>query len=238
MYSSKIKELNRPILVGKTKKKRENAVSADNENHLSEEELQFRVGIVKDITSLLSGDGGEQSVSTKLAAIDALNVSAQCFAEKVPDVFVSSLAALVANLALKNRSLGAAAVQCVATIIGKLGPLALPALPDTVAALFAVAEQALEAKPGVAGEDEDTARDGNDTAEESELIMTVLGAFEAMLDKLGAFLTPYLEKLVGLVLLRPQLISGANADVLKKADSVRTLLPTSIPVRVSLSALC
>ncbi|CAM6083052.1 unnamed protein product [Calypogeia fissa] len=235
MYSSKIKEPYRPILVGQTKKKRENVAPVDDE-HLPEEELELRVGIVNDITNLLAGNSEEQSVSTKLAAIDALNVSAQRFAEKAPNVFVSSLAALVSNLQLKNRALGAAAVRCMATILAKLGPLALPALPDTVSALFEIAEQAMAAKPGVG--DGDTAPDGNDSVEQqSELIVALLEALEAMLDKLGAFLTPYLEKIVGLVILRPQLLLNTHSEIHRRATTLRALLPTKVPARLLLDPL-
>lgn len=75
MYATKLKEQEVPKRMRQSRQKQASG-KVTNEDSFTKEELDIRVQIVKDITDLLSGPKEEQSVSAKIAAIDALDISA------------------------------------------------------------------------------------------------------------------------------------------------------------------
>ncbi|BBM97494.1 U3 small nucleolar RNA-associated protein 10 [Marchantia polymorpha subsp. ruderalis] len=236
MYATKLKEQEVPKRMRQSRQKQASG-KVTNEDSFTKEELDIRVQIVKDITDLLSGPKEEQSVSAKIAAIDALDISALKFGGRVPEIFTTALSALIKNFQSLNRTLIAAALRCVSTILAQLGPQALPVLPDTVMGLFDVADKTLgqPQKPlSTADDHEDLVSSGS---EQSDLLLAILLSIETLLDKLGSFLTPYLSKIVGLVVLQPSLVTGSVVEISKKAEDVRLLIPTKLPARLLLDPL-
>jgi U3 small nucleolar RNA-associated protein 10 len=53
---------------------------------------------------------------------------------------------------------------------------------------------------------------------------------EAIVENLGAFLSPYLGDIIGLVTLEPSILTAANDELSKRAAAVRLLIPEKIPV--------
>ncbi|KAL3702523.1 hypothetical protein R1sor_020545 [Riccia sorocarpa] len=235
MYTARLKEQELPkrSKLRKNKKAEEGSVSKEG---LSDEELEIRVGIIKSITEILAAPREEESMSAKIAAIEALDISALKFGTETPETFTAALSVLIRSFQLENRTLLAASVRCVSSILAQLGPLALPALPDTMMGLFRVVDEMLgqPEKPVRKTDEQDTGTAGQ---EQSDLLLAVLLCIETLLDKLGSFLTPYLQKMVGLVVLQPSLVKGAVPEVSRKAENVRLLIPTKLPARLLLEPI-
>jgi U3 small nucleolar RNA-associated protein 10 len=69
-----------------------------------------------------------------------------------------------------------------------------------------------------------------ETEGKSQLLIAVLKAMEAIVENLGAFLSPYLGDIIGLVTLEPSILTAANDELRKRAAAVRLLIPEKIPV--------
>ncbi|KAL2649237.1 hypothetical protein R1flu_017365 [Riccia fluitans] len=235
MYAAKLKEPELPKRIKQHKNKKPNDSSV-NKDGLSDEELEIRVRIIKNITDILAAPREEESISAKIAAIDALDISALKFGKELPEMFTAALSVLIKSFRLENNTLLAAAVRCVSTILAQLGPLALPALPDAVMGLFKVADEMLgrPEKPVRKTEDEDVEPTGQ---EQSDLLLAVLLSIETLLDKLGSFLTPYLQKIIGLIILQPSFVKGSVLEISRKAENVRSLIATKLPARLLLEPL-
>lgn len=164
----------------------------------------------------------ESSLSTKHAAILALDIYAQRYHGSSFQVFVSCIPALVASIKTSGKSLGAAAVRCTASIFRLLGPEALPALPDAVGEILKTAEL-LRGKASDVGESDD---DGV-----PKMCLAILAALEALVEKLGLFLSPYLYDILGVVVLQQDFVNSASVEVNSKCAELRKLLPDKIPVR-------
>ncbi|KAH7557345.1 hypothetical protein JRO89_XS11G0129200 [Xanthoceras sorbifolium] len=76
-----------------------------------------------------------------------------------------------------------------------------------------------------------------DNSIKESLMASILVTLEAVIDKLGGFLNPYLRDITELLVLHPEYVVGYDIKLKVKADAVRRLLAEKIPVRLALPPL-
>lgn len=209
------------------KRKKVNTAPTDSSLILNEHELQLQM--VLQITKLLSSPIVEDSLllSIKLAAVEALEVCVRRLAGSASSssgVLVDCLPAVVAMFSSKKKVLCAAAVSCVTTLLCTLGPRALPYLSTIISQLLSTAQHALPSSQQL-GE-----TTGLDTTGGPELLLAILKAVEAIVNNLGAFLSPYLGDIIALVVLEPAILTASDVNISARAAALRFLIPDKIPV--------
>ncbi|CAI8586853.1 unnamed protein product [Vicia faba] len=141
-----------------------------------------------------------------------------------------------------NNSLKVAAVSALevlaesclrtsAALINILGPKALAELPqimDNVMKSSRIVLSSQDLKPKT--------NDVLSVSNEPHFI-SVLVTLEAVVDKLGGFLNPYLTNIMELLVLHPEYVSGMYPKVESRAHGLRKLLAAKIPVRLALPPL-
>jgi len=205
-----------------SRRKKVNSSSIEIDEVTTEHDLQEKM--VFQIARLLSLPVEDASLSTKRVAVEALEVCAKRLGATDSSVALSAcLPAVIAMFDTKKKALNAAAVRCVTTLLCILGPRGLPSLPTIISHLLVTAEHSLPSAKQV-GEH------SGETEGKSQLLIAVLKAMEAIVENLGAFLSPYLGDIIGLVTLEPSILTAANDELRKRAAAVRLLIPEKIPV--------
>ncbi|CAM6046465.1 unnamed protein product [Sphagnum compactum] len=212
-----------------SRRKKVDSSSIEIDEVTTEHDLQEKMGF--QIARLLSLPVEDASLSTKRVAVEALEVCAKRLGATDSSVALSAcLPAVIAMFDTKKKALNAAAVRCVTTLLCILGPRGLPSLPTIISHLLATAEHSLPSAKQV-GEH------SGETEGKSQLLIAVLKAMEAIVENLGAFLSPYLGDIIGLVTLEPSILTAANEELSKRAAAVRLLIPEKIPARLLLDPL-
>ncbi|CAJ1971386.1 unnamed protein product [Sphenostylis stenocarpa] len=172
---------------------------------------------------------GSSNTSLKVAAVSALEVVAEIFPSN-NNIFSLCLGSVTRYIASHNLAVTSSCLRTTAALINVLGPKALSELPKIMDSLMKSSRQllsSLDMKPKT-----------NDVLSASnETRVCVLITLEAVLDKLGAFLNPYLANIMELLVLHPEYVSGMDAKVESRAHGARKLLAEKIPVRLALPPL-
>ncbi|KAL6311451.1 hypothetical protein AAG906_005381 [Vitis piasezkii] len=171
--------------------------------------------------------------SLKLAAISALEVLANRFPSNY-STFSMCLASIVRNISSDNLAVASVCLRTTGALINVLGPRALPELPR-------VMENVLRRSHDVSSLDGKTKFGDNSSSvvsnSKQSLLLSILITLEAVVDKLGGFLNPYLGDIIKFMVLHPQYASGSDSKLKIKADAVRRLVTEKIPVRLALPPL-
>lgn len=202
------------------KKKIDTVPKATKDDMMKENELQVRM--MSQITLLLSGPTEDASSTIKLAAVEALEKCAKRLANtSYSGALLDSLSAVVAICDSKSRVLCIASVRCLTTLICILGPRCLPSLPSLISRLLTVGKESLlgDVMPA-------NVNDG------SELILSILKALESIMEKMGAFLSPYLGDIISFVVLQPSIMRSSDVNVTTKASALRSVISEKIPVSI------
>ena len=170
-------------------------------------------------------DDSSNTSSLKVAAVSALEVLADSFPSD-NSIFSVCLGSVTRCITSHNFAVTSSCLRTTAALINVLGPKALAELPQIMGNVMKSSQQVLS--------DVDMKPKTNDALSatcESHLF-SVLITLEAVVDKLGGFLNPYLTNIMELLVLHPGYVSGADAKVEARAHAVRKLLAVKIPVSV------
>lgn len=202
------------------KKKIDTVVKETEDDMVKENELQVRM--MSQITLLLSGPTEDASSTIKLAAVEALEKCAKRLANtSYSGSLVDSLSAVVTICDSKSRALCIASVRCLTTLICILGPRCLPSLPSLMSRLLTVGKESFLGDVIPAN-----------VSDGPELILSILKALESILEKMGAFLSPYLGDIISFVVLQPSIMRSSDDNVTTKASALRSVIPEKIPVSI------
>ncbi|EFJ35196.1 hypothetical protein SELMODRAFT_438493 [Selaginella moellendorffii] len=178
-------------------------------------DLEGHMEIVAQISKLLEKQ--DLSFRTTQAAISSLDVAVQKFGGACASAFVSCLPAVLTKLEDEHRAVVVASVHCTASILSTAGAEALPSLPAVMAGLLKIAHQCT-----------------SEADNEKDLETAIAFALEAAVDKLGSFLSPYIEGIIRVVI-SPKFNKAGNLST--RFASLRTLASERLPARLLLDPL-
>lgn len=165
------------------------------------------------------------SASLKVAAVSALEVLSERFPSN-NSIFSVCLGPVTRCITSHIPVVTSSCLRTTAALINILGPKALAELPQIMDNVVKSSRQVLsnfDMTPKT--------NDALSTSNESHLF-SVLITLEAVVDKLGLFLNPYLTSIMELLVLHPEYLSEIDAKVQSRAQGVRTLLAEKVPVRL------
>ncbi|KAG5616550.1 hypothetical protein H5410_016374 [Solanum commersonii] len=202
--------------------------------HLDENSLQSLDTLCLEILKLVNSQS-ESNSSLKLAAVSTLEVLANRFPSD-NSVFSACLDSVSKSICTDNSALSSSCLRTAGALINVLGPKALPQLPFVMEGMIRQSHNDLST---VTAETKPTDGDASTVSsiQNDSVFMSILLALEAVVNKLGGFLNPYLGDILELMLLKPQYTSTSELKLKLKADSVRKLIAERVPVRLLLSPL-
>lgn len=169
------------------------------------------------------------NTSLKVAAVSALEVLAERFPSN-NSIFSMCLGSVTRCIASHNSAVTSSCLRATAALINVLGPKALAELPKIMDNVITSSRRVLSSL-GMKPKTDDVLAASNESQ------FYVLVTLEAVVDKLGGFLNPYLTNIMELLVLYPEYVSGMDAKVESRAHGVRKLLAEKIPVRLALPPL-
>ena len=191
----------------------------DDDDVLEEElvdEVEAATRLAPVLASLAVAIGASAQSATRAAALGALEAAAVRFSDassssvdtrmtqeirKAQLAFAPSLLKTVPAMVRclseheKSRAVVAAAANALAAVMTSLGPRCVPVLPEAVPALFAASRKAANTLVSVAHEkssDETTVATTRDETETGAVLVACLRAVNALMAKMGGFLSPHL----------------------------------------------
>ncbi|GMH10730.1 hypothetical protein Nepgr_012571 [Nepenthes gracilis] len=196
--------------------------------HLDESSLDVFGTLCLEILQLT--DDSNDDLSLKLAAVAALEVLANRFPSDHA-VFSMCLNSVTKSILSDDVSVASGCIRTAGALINVLGSRALPELPQIMENVLKKSRRV--PSDSVTNTDNTSIRS---TSKESVMLSTTV-ILEALIQKLGAFLNPYLQDLVELMVLHPDYVSGSSQKLKQNADAIRRLLTEKIPVRLALSPI-
>lgn len=195
--------------------------------HLDANSLQSLNTLCLEILKLVNSQS-ESSSSLKLAAVSTLEVLANRFPSD-NSVFSVCLDSVSKSICADNSAVSSSCLRTAGALINVLGPKALHQLPLIMEGMIRQSRNALSTLTA------ETKQTDGDVSVVSPILndsvsMSILLALEAVVNKLGAFLNPYLGDILELMLLKPQYTSTSELKLKLKADYVRKLITERVPV--------
>lgn len=203
---------------------------------LGEESDEAFKEMIMEIVELLKRSPEDSSVRAKIAAVATLDVLAKKFVGNFPSTFSDCLSPVVANLTANDVALSSGCLNCIASFVTELGPQALAHLPHIIKYILKKTWQVCLSSFKEATVSKMADFEGN-TASGGAFLISVLSVLEAIVQKLGGFLNPYLEEIVGLLVLHSQFTTDSGSTVCTKAASIRILMSEKISVRLLLDPI-
>ncbi|OVA04123.1 BP28 [Macleaya cordata] len=187
------------------------------------------------ILMLVDGSMDDSDTPVKLASVSALEVLANKF-PSYSSIFTSCLKSVTKHIASQNLAVCSSCLRTTGALINVLGPRALPELPHIMDYMLKRSRDVSSCLATKLKHSHDKSVVGSSGLKES-LFLSVLVTLEAVVDKLGCFLNPYLEDIIELLVLHPEYTSGSDIKMKPKADVVRRLVCEKIPVRLTITPL-
>ncbi|KAL5569803.1 hypothetical protein UlMin_026378 [Ulmus minor] len=202
--------------------------------HMDETALESYHKMCLEIVKIVD-DSTDVSDALKLAAVSALEVLSRRFPSDY-SILTKCLASVTKTISSDNLAVSSGCLRTSGALVNVLGPRALAELPCIMQNVIKISREvslSLDAK-GVK-------RVHNtsiplSTSKES-VILSVLVVLEAVVDKLGGFLNPYLGDIITVLVLNHDYASESDSKCKLKADAVRRLVTEKIPVRLALPPL-
>lgn len=173
-----------------------------------------------EIARLIDDTMDDSDTSLKLSAVSTLEVLAHRFSSNY-SVFSMCLPSITKGICSNNLAISSSCLRTTGALVDALGPRAFVQLPQIMENVIKTSSKFSAAL----------------SLPEESLMLSILLALEAVVDKLGGFLNPYLEDIIRLVVHGPEYTSGSKMKLRQKADAVRKLLTEKIPVRLALPPL-
>ncbi|KAI3712588.1 hypothetical protein L1987_71147 [Smallanthus sonchifolius] len=168
--------------------------------------------------------------SLRLSAVSTLEVLVTSFPSN-DSIFNTCLATVIKHIHSDDLSVSSGCFRTVGALINVLGPRALPELPSIMDNVFQRCNAVSSSVNSETRDSHDASLTGSSNSKES-LFMSILVTVEAVIDKLGGFLNPYLGQILELLILRPQYANNSSSKLKLKADAVRKLITEKVPVRL------
>lgn len=195
--------------------------------HLEESALGSFQLMCSEVVKLVDNADEESRASLKLAAISALEVLANRF--PYCSVFNTCLGSVTNSVSSRNLAISSSSLRTIGALINVLGPKALVELPRIMENLIKKSHEV--------SANTDPRNKAEDPSVKESLMASILVTLEAVIDKLGGFLNPYLGEVTELLVLRCEFVSGSDLKLKVKADAVRRILTENIPVSVIRTSL-
>ncbi|KAK1577185.1 hypothetical protein Q3G72_019640 [Acer saccharum] len=195
--------------------------------HLDESAFESFRTMCLEVVMLVDNSNEESYASLKLAAVSTLEALANRF--PYYSVFNTCLASVTNSISSRNLAISSSCLRTTGALINVLGPKALVELPRI---MENVVKKSREISACI-----DVKNNIEDSSVKESLMASILITLEAVIDKLGGFLNPYLGDITKLLVLHPEYVVGSDLKLKVKADAVRRLLTEKIPVRLALPPL-
>ncbi|GAY60289.1 hypothetical protein CUMW_200810 [Citrus unshiu] len=218
--------------MAKPKHKRRRELDPDSNSrwfHLDDSAFESFRKMCSEVVLLVDNSTGELNISLKLTAVSTLEVLANRFAS-YDSVFNLCLASVTNSISSRNLALASSCLRTTGALVNVLGLKALAELPLI---MENVRKKSREISTYVDVQNESN----EDKTQRESLMASVLITLEAVIDKLGGFLNPYLGDITELLVLCPEYLPGSDPKLKVKADAVRRLLTDKIQVRLALPPL-
>ncbi|KAH9647907.1 hypothetical protein KPL70_025376 [Citrus sinensis] len=218
--------------MAKPKHKRRRELDPDSNSrwfHLDDSAFESFRKMCSEVVLLVDNSTGESNISLKLTAVSTLEVLANRFAS-YDSVFNLCLASVTNSISSRNLALASSCLRTTGALVNVLGLKALAELPLI---MENVRKKSREISTYVDVQNESN----EDKTQRESLMASVLITLEAVIDKLGGFLNPYLGDITELLVLCPEYLPGSDPKLKVKADAVRRLLTDKIQVRLALPPL-
>ena len=191
--------------------RQKDSISVKSGAEFSTDPLESYEKLVRSIVDCL--EENENVSDLVLSALSALKSCSQILASKTASVFLSSTPILIKN-AMQNASIAPVCFQCIASIISGTGSNSLPVLNEVIRGVLEIGKE-------------------SEIAKEADLCVATLNVLEVIIEKLGCFLSPYLDEILDLLLLQRCFLESTSKILTEKSESVRECLPKMIPVWTS-----
>lgn len=196
--------------------------------HLEESAWESFDKLCFEIVQLIDDSADDLDTPVKLAAVSALEVLANKFSSNT-SIFNTCLISVSRHIGSNNLALSSSCLRTTGSLINVLGPRALAELPHIMKHMLNRAHDVSLCLATKVKRNQDRAVVGYSSFKESYL-MSVLVTLEAVINKLGGFLNPYLGDIIELMVLHPEYALGSDLKMKLKADIVRRLVTEKIPV--------
>lgn len=206
----------------KPKGRRElNARSSADWLHMDETATESLHKMCLEIVRLVDDKLDEVDTSLKLSAVSTLEILAQ----NSPDysIFGICLPYITKGISSHDLAISSSCLRTTGALVNVLGPKALTELPRIMKNLIKISHE-INSSSG----DENTSAALSTSKEFS--LQSILVTLEAVVDNLGGFLNPYLEEVIGLMVLGSEYTMESKSKLKLKADEIRRLLTEKIPV--------
>eukprot|EP00850_Spirogloea_muscicola_P003773 SM000015S01273 [mRNA] locus=s15:967909:985221:- [translate_table: standard] len=195
----------------------------------AKDEAQHYADMASELAKLLAVPlGASGDTALRQAALQAMDGLARKYAKDAPGQFAAALPAVLESMGNPSKAVVVAALQVVASVVSALSSKVLVHLPRAVPAVLAAADQALAALRVKA-----EGKEAEEPAWRKDMLVEALTCLEAMIQELGAFLSPYLKQVLTL-LISSVTISGVTAS---KAQAIGHLIAEKVPARLLLDPL-
>lgn len=196
--------------------------------HMDESSVQTFEKMSSEIILIVDGSTDDSNASLKLAAVSALEVLANKFPSNY-SIYSMSLASVTKGITSHNLAVSSSCLRAAGALINVLGTRSLAELPRIMENLIKISGEVSSCSGLKTKCDDDNTPVAVSTSKDS-LILSILITLEAVVDKLGSFLNPYLGDIMKILVLHPEYLSEADLKLKLKADAVRKLLTEKIPV--------
>lgn len=190
--------------------------------HLDENAFESFNRMCLEIVQIVDDSAGESNISLKLAAVTTLEVLANKFPSYY-SVFNVCLASVTNSISSQNLAISSSCLRTTGALVNVLGPKALVELP-------CIMENVIKKSHEISTTIDSKNESDDNVALRESLTASVLITLEAVIDKLGGFLNPYLGDITKILVLHPEYLLGSDSKLKVKADAVRRLLTEKIPV--------
>jgi U3 small nucleolar RNA-associated protein 10 len=189
---------------------------------------------------------------TKQLALIAADAGIRLFGKLLQSVVLASMLEVLKVVQDPSAPVRTSALTCIAAGVSSLGMQLVPLLPKTATAVLAAAEVAAQdlsalqqqqqqghgsgSESSDSDDDADGEQQGGGGAAAALQLAGAVAALEALVTNLGAFMSPYLPRLL-LLLLHRQVLRCTVADANAVAGRLRGALPVKVPSRLLLQPL-
>ncbi|KAI8564501.1 hypothetical protein RHMOL_Rhmol03G0186500 [Rhododendron molle] len=203
--------------------------------HLDDSAVESFGEMCLEIVNLVDDSLDDSSTSLKVAAVSAMEVLVYKFPSYY-SIFSMCLSSVTRHIQSDNVAFSSSCIRTTGALINVLGPRALPELPSIMENVMSRSRVVSSSVSAITNYGED-GTSALSTSSKEPLFTSILLAFEAVIDKLGGFLNPYLGDILKLMVLHPKFLPGSDPKLKSKADVVRKLITEKITVRLLLPPL-
>ncbi|RAL52010.1 hypothetical protein DM860_016508 [Cuscuta australis] len=186
------------------------------------------------ILKFIDDSGKHSSSHLKVAAVSTIEVLALRYPSD-NSVFHLCLSSICKSICTDNSSVSSGCLRATGALVNVLGPKALPELPCIMGALIQKFRSCSKSAISICEQNEGSLIASSEQS--NPVFMSILVSLDAVVDKLGGFLSPHLGDILELLVLCPQYTSTSDVQLKLKADDIRKLIASKVPVRLSLSPL-